>query len=359
MKMSAQKKYYFYYSILGSLLLFVSVLINSCADDSSPAKHYEVLRKDLNWGEYLQTDGKLIYTVSRKAAPVGIVTYNPNDKAVTVLEPRYPQAKDLKLDHGQIVFRAENDVRFLQADSKLLVADVEKLRTFQYFPATSWGRITYDLKDKTSHWLTFKVSGEKIAEGLLPGSGRLSIQIPQDSGQEYLFFQTASGLTVGSFGHENEGILEQKEISKIQSSYMSARILKDQLYLAVFDDELGVLYSARRPASAAIQENFEFTSVDGVPDKTYIGQDPAILDDHRERPRFVYLDAWELKLRVATWDGKKYVSQQLPFEGAIGFYSVVFQELSKSVLIFFHNFRTQLPDNTSIFENLATSEIAN
>jgi hypothetical protein len=330
--------------LIGALLLL------SCSESKGPIVDYHLVRRELHLGEYLKVENACsIITANRSEDLGGLVRVNVCTNEMTPLDASAREARDIFLSAGKIIYRVGSEVRLWNETSRSILTSVQKVRSFLW--SKDHGRVTYETDKGEARWVSVKDDGKIIADGPLPGSGRATFL---RGDRESLIFVSADGLSIGNFGNESEGIVDQSLIEKgLTGEYVTARTIGNALYVAYFDDQAGVLKIAKKTPT----DNFSVQVVDGEPGKTYIGMDIAIFNDHGD-PGLVYLDAWALKARWARMKDGHWVTEQLDVKGAVGFYNQVLEEADGSVTIALHNFRSQIENYQQTFENLAVLKLS-
>jgi hypothetical protein len=287
-----------------------------------------------------------IITVNRSSSQPGLVRIQPSTDMMTVLDSSAQEAREIFAKDSRIAYRVGTEIRLLINQKVItLLTNAKKLRTFESLK--TFCRITFENQSGEVRTISFKDDGKITFDSPFPGMPRSTFTKDE---KEFVVFQTSAGLFLGRFGSETESLVEQWTIEKGSGGeYVAARYFGDQLFVAYFDELLGVLKLALSSNSPI---SFSVELVDGTPGETYRGHDIAMFAG-KERPGLVYLDARALKTRYARYVNSHWESSQLPIQGAVGFYNQILKEESGSVRVASHNFRSQLQDFKQSFENLA------
>lgn len=333
----------------GVIVVLGAILASSCTTSQSPVQKYQVIRKDLHLGEYLQIENpNSLITVNRSAENPGLVRVNLSSQEISVLDSSAREARDLRLANDKIAYRVGSELRLWIGTPVSLATNAQKLRTFHWL--RDFGRLTYETLSGESRWMSIRADGKIISEGPLPGSGRSALVFKD---REQLIFDSGAGLSIGFFGNENEGILEHSSIEAgVQGDYVAAKVIGETLFVAYLDGTQGVLRLAKK-----VGKDFAIETIDGNPGKTYRGMDIALFEDNGQ-VGLVYLDAWALKICWARLRGGVWVTEQLPIQGAVGFYNQILEQTPTSLTIAFHNFRSLLDNYEQSFEDLAVLKLA-
>ena len=345
----------FFLAIRCRLSLFSFVFIfGSCSQGSrSPIASYQIIGPGLKLGEYLQVDSDHHFiTVNRSPDSdlKGIVRLNPKTLAMDVLDPQGSEAMELKVAGDRLVYRIDKAIYGLNLNGggpTLIMDQISQLSTY-----SQSGRLCYLDAKSIPHWLLLDDHFLILNQGILPGPARLSLKLEDQS--EGIVLRAPDGLFLAEWGDRTEGI-KSEELLDYQSlgNFASARILHSKLFIFYLNDDSGMLKMATRNSA---HSPFSHSTVDGTPDQTYRGMDIAIFNDHGN-PGVFYLDAWQYKLRMAKFRDGIWQSQELPIQGAVGFYTQVVSESDERVQIGFRNFRTHYEDGHETFGNLGMAEI--
>jgi hypothetical protein len=331
-------------------LSILAAFLSTCGDEnSSPILRSEVHHSELNWGEYLQKESETsLITVSRGDISGGIVRLHLDSNRVEVIDPTAREARDLLLSQGQIAYRLNDEIHLSSDASRVIATGAARLRSFFFDPKQSSADIAVDGIDRRSYLIHFTTDPLQETTALpILGSVRASFEWKQD---QYFLIQTATGLELGKRSDLATGKSFQK-VSSVQSSYAAVLVTADDLHIVYLDDDTEDLKWARRPAHLD-NGDFEIKPLDSE-----LRQDLELYDDHGKPGVFGVTRDLTLRWSHSGPDGN-IVSEDLPFQGALGFYPKVISAQVDALEIAFHTFRTTKPDGSSLFESLTTARIS-
>jgi hypothetical protein len=346
-----------------SIKLYISILALfalACSNSSKPVSvsSYSLIKPELHLGEYLQVENEdSLITVQRIDHRDNLVRVKPSTGEIQTLDETETRLRELKLSAGRIIYRAETSLRYyINKDVKTLQIpgnlEVSKLTSFLWKPKVELGRITFVTTKNQSKWATLNNDGIITHIGDLPGEVRSNLQ--DGLSNELLLFQTHQDLQLGIFKSDLSGLGFQYKIeSGLVGSYAAMKFHRNELHIAYLDETDGTLKLAK---AYNYYQHFVISRIDGKPHDDYLGMDIALFSDN-DSVGILYLDAWNLKLRMARYIKGQWLAQQLPIDGAVGFYSQVLSIKDGNLKFAFHNFRSDDDLGNSTFEDLAVTTI--
>lgn len=338
------------------LLLFYlsSFLLFACGGEPfrlpqglSPQKH-EIAHRELHIGEYLKktSDEKLLTVVRDQTSFYkGLVVFDPDSKEIVVVDSEARQAKDIYTSNESIAYRKKESLHIIHSWSKWdreipigsLNAYSFKKGTHQLFFVDEIGVpsricITEDfeiLEDSHSYLRVLHIHENDLMIYVLNNS---------------LFYLPLNDCRM----NQADGTLIAEEVG---SRYIDSIEIEDQLLVAFMDENTGELKLAREQQDGS----FSTEVVDGKALKTLVGMDIDMIE-WESQPVLVYLDAWNLKMRVAVFKDGSWNSDFVDLPGAMGFYNQILEIRGSKMRVGFHAFRN-LVDRRNHFENLNIVEI--
>lgn len=334
----------------GILLLIMLAGLTSCSSSSSsPLISYGLIHEEKSIGEFLKTSPKEWVTADRSSSSGGLIRIDPQSHQIEVLDPTAFQAKDIFLSDSKILYRVDKEIRFW--NSRVQSLKTNALKIWNFIWCEDYGLLFYQNTSRQNLWLRIRSDGSILDEGTAPGEGR---EILEKDKTLYWFYNQGSGFYLltwpSSEAPKAQGALIE---AQVQASYVDARFLNERLWVAYQDHGAGTFKMASR---ANTESPFLIEVVDGTPNQTYVGMDPAIFKD-QSTPGIVYMDGWKLKLRLARKIEGQWKTQEIPIQGAVGFYTNIISESSDEIQIAFHNFRSQIDTYEARFENLAIARL--
>ncbi len=335
------------------LMLGFAATVSSCANESlSPIESYTLPHNDMHIGEYLQVDStSTIYSFARTSDSTQLISISPQTFDISVLDIEPKDARELKLSDGSLAYRINREIKFkVNSVTSILQTNAQKLASFNR--QQDFSRITYKTIAGENRWFTFKDNGRILADGMLSGEVKASLQIRDKT---FVALQTSEGLSLAEWGNETEGLKNILVIAKGNiGDYVDLQEINGRIFIWYFDQSNGTLKIAEQLGQSS--GSFVVESVDGEANKTYIGLDIAGFND-RGQPGAVYLDGWRLKMRWARKKEGKWVTEELPIKGAVGFYNRIIETTLTTITVASHNFRSELPRYDASFEDLAITKL--
>ena len=336
-------------------IIFCVLWLSACESQSvSSLSQYQLIHPELSLGEYLQVkNASELITVNRSSQQSGLVKIKLPSHEITVLDATASEARDIKISQDQIAYRVDQELRWLpQMEAARYISLSQKISKLRSF---NGDLLCYEDDKSLPKWMRIDNQGNILASGDLPGSVRGSA-IHNDL--LYLVYQNSYGLFFAEFpSHASEVknpiLVEAAGEEENVGSYAAMRFFGPEVNIAYLAENTGQFKVARKNST---QNQFSIEVVDGIANENFRGMDIAIFND-RGKAGFLYLDAWEFKLRWARQQKGKWVSHQLPIQGAVGFYNQIISENPNEIFIGFHNFRSQNGDE-STYLNLATAKLS-
>lgn len=321
----------------------------SCKRGSfTPVSSYKIILEDDEIGEYLQAlSSEQALTFIRKSATsasTGLTLINFRTSELRVIDPQAADGRDLIVSGAWAVYRIQASLRLVSLNSMIAIplalpaslSTVIKVRSFLSTPRGLF--VGLDNSAGQSFLVQYSTDGEYVSHETLPGSPRFHERLRD--GREIILLRepTRAALYIRSSSPWNLFSILQTTLS---AQYAAMVELKDRLGVAFFDDQTGVLKWAEIASSGG---EVAVQVIDGTAGKTYRGLDIDIALFDGE-PVLTYLDGWSLKFHIARRlkDGV-WRNQEVPVQGAVGFYSQILSVDADSAQIAFHNFRTDHPD---------------
>jgi len=333
------------------LTIALMTCLLSCKQGTfTPITSYQVIRESDEIGEYLQAlSAEQALTFVRKSknqAEEGLVLANLRTAEVKVLDSEASDGRDLFVSGQWAVYRLSSALRVISLTSWKAISlslpstlnQILKIRSFLVSESTF--QVGIDVSGGQSFLAVFSLDGFFLSLSPLTGSPRFHHKLRD--GREIILLrepQRAALYTKNSQGTWDLFAILQDSLT---AQYAAMIELKESVGVAFFDDQLGVLKWAETPTSGG---STTVTLIDGEANKTYRGMDICIAL-FEGSPVLSYLDGWSLKFHMArrlkdgTWR-----TQEVPVQGAVGFYSQILNLTQDSAQIAFHNFRTDHPDS--------------
>jgi hypothetical protein len=321
----------------------------SCKQGSfTPVSSYKIVSQDDEIGEYLQalSSEQALTFVRKSSTPesTGLALINFRTDEMRIVDTQASDGRDLLVSGSWAAYRIQSSLRLLALDSWTRISlalpsslnTIVKIRSFLSSPRGLF--VGLDNSAGQSFLVRYSNEGEYISHEALSGSPRFHERLRD--GREIILLREPSRAAL------YEGSSDQWELFSTLQSNLSAQYaamveLKERIGIAFFDDQIGVLKWAEVSSNggeAAIK------IIDGVAGKTYRGLDIDIALFDGE-PILTYLDGWSLKFHLARrLKGGEWRSQEVPIQGAVGFYSQILSVNQDSAQVAFHNFRTDHPE---------------
>ncbi|MBN8555531.1 MAG: hypothetical protein J0L93_08815 [Deltaproteobacteria bacterium] len=336
-------------------ILTYTAFFASCQSSSvSSLSEYQLIHPELSLGEYLQVkNSSELITVNRSSSQGGLVKISLPSGEITVLDASASEARDIKISEDQVAYRVGQELRLLSQTNghtyTVLSQKISKLRSFDK------DLLCFENEKSQPKWMRIDSQGRPTSSGELPGSVKATAVL---NDVLYLAYQNDDGFFFAQFPQNSSEVkdsllIEATGEDENVGSYAAMRFFGSEVIIGYLAENTGQFKIARKKST---QDQFHTEVIDGIANKNFRGMDIAIFND-RGKPGFLYLDAWEYKLRWARQQNGKWISHQLPIQGAVGFYNQIIQENSDEILIGFHNFRSQRGDETT-YLNLATGKLA-
>jgi hypothetical protein len=321
----------------------------SCKRGSfTPVSSYKIVLENDEIGEYLQAlSSEQALTFVRKSPnpeSTGLALINFRTDQIRIVDPQAADGRDLLVSGSWAAYRIQSSLHLLSLDSMSSMTlalpsslnSVIKVRSFLSSPRGLF--VGLDNSAGQSFLVRYSQEGEYVSHEVLPGSPRFHERLRD--GRELILIREPTKTAI------YEGSSEQWELFSTLQSNLSAQYaamveLKERVGIAFFDDQTGVLKWAEVSSNGG---EAMVKVIDGVAGKTYRGLDIDIALFDGE-PILTYLDGWSLKFHVARRlkDGD-WRAQEVPIQGAVGFYSQILSVNQDSAQIAFHNFRTDHPE---------------
>lgn len=328
----------------------MSLIWIQCSSPNQGSDQAYSIEQNDNIGEYLQVFDKTSYvSVAREVGgskPSGLVRVpSEKNKEIEVLDIDASDAHDVYVSNKRIVYRRGKDIYFnFESQNKILKVSASHLHHFEWSDDKGVISVT---DPYLNHLLyCFDEKGEIFSTHGLTGPVAASHQ-------KWVVYQSSEGLILAEFDKCSQSPETQLVLEGYRSSHANMLHQKGNFYLAFLDESNGTLKMAKIEG-----EDFTYNMqhVDGSAHESYVGMDIEFFWD-QEAPGLLYLDAWNLQLKLARYQNDNWHDWVLPIRGALGFYTKVLSKKDGQLNFATNSFRTQHSDGSFTYNDLLFLEI--
>lgn len=338
-------------------------LESKIVNDTLPAEYFASFQLstyflDSHFGEYAHAiSPHQIVSVERektKQADPGIMSFDFSTQRRQLLHPNLTQAKDLHLLRDLIFYRVDNQIfvkptggnAIVLGDSTTRLIGVQELEEAVAVYILDGNKESKRLcvsKDELSHLSTHDILAEILY--VSPSSKERDSRV---------FWKNRQGLHLAQMQRCDSPPLKVDHVQDGQGfSYLKAFRYQDSDFIAYLNQPEGNFELLRLSSDGG----WSSERIDGKDFEDFVGMDWIWFQDGT-RPGFIYLDAWNLKPKVAIFRDGAWKAYHLPFSGAGGFYNVLMSQQDKNIRFAFHSFRYRDSENLEdYFENLHLGEL--